>query len=77
MYITPWFAVQLGLLLVGVWWCKEVFGRFHDDVQTLKEAEDTTHKVLIVVFWLLTVLIIIWITSFVWDIITAVIAAFS
>lgn len=64
-------VIKVILLIFGVRWCKDVFGRLQSDITVLKESDDKGHKGLIVFFWFLTLGIIILIASFAWSIISS------
>lgn len=64
------------LLVVGLLWCKEVLGRWRNDVDELRTG-DRTRQVVTVVIWLFTLVIIVWIVNFVWAIVGNIIKAFA
>ncbi len=64
------------LLVAGLWWCKEVFERWRDDVAELKESDDNVRKCVVLFFWLFTLTIIVLIVNFVWGIVENIINAF-
>ncbi len=65
------------LLVAGLWWCKQILGRWRDDVAELKESQDILAKGVIVFFWLLTLAIIVLIVKFTWRIVNNIVTAFS
>ena len=68
-------AVVGAILIVGgLWWCKEIVGRLGSDVKELRESDDLTSKVVIVFFWLLTLVIIFFMTWFLGGIIRGALA---
>ncbi len=56
--------VQVGLLLAGCWWCKEIFGRFRSDVIELRSGDWTARSV-VVLIWAVTGVVLYLICSFV------------
>jgi len=64
------------LLVAGLWWCKEMVGRFRDDLRRLKEGEDKAEKGVILFLWGLTVVIALLIARFVLALARGVAAAF-
>ena len=54
------------LLLLGILWCREIFGRFHSDLEELRKTQDTVHKAVILFYWVLTVPIMIVMAAIVW-----------
>ena len=63
------------LLVLGLWWCKDVLGRLRSDIAELKESDDSAHKGVIVFYWILTVGIMILLAIFVWGILSNIIGA--
>jgi len=57
MFIGLGDIVHILLFVAGVWWCKEVLGRFRSDVQLLRELKERPRKMAIVLVWLVTVVI--------------------
>jgi len=57
MFISPRALLWVALLVLGVVWCKEVIGRFRNDVEELRGCEDKVRKAVIVGMWAVTVLI--------------------
>ncbi len=51
------------VLFVGLWWCIVVLRRLPSDIREFKDS-DYTGKIPIVVIWLLTVCIIIWLVIY-------------
>lgn len=50
-------AIKAVLFVGGLVWCKEVFERRHEDLETLREGDDRMHSALIMGFWIVTLLI--------------------
>lgn len=61
---------QVILLIFGLWWCKEIFGRLRSDIAVLRESSDAGHKGVIIFFWIVTLVIIALIVYFAWGIIS-------
>ena len=49
-----WIALKIILLVIGVYWTKEVIGRLPKDILELK-TRDNTQKSVIISIWLLTI----------------------
>ena len=49
-----WIALKIILLVIGVYWTKEVIGRLPKDIHDLK-TRDNTQKGVIIFIWLLTI----------------------
>lgn len=62
------------LLVFGLLWCKEIVGRWRDDVDELRSA-NKTRQIVTVGIWLITVGIIFWIVDLVWTLIKHIINA--
>jgi hypothetical protein len=52
------FAIA-AVYVLGLWWCYEVICRFRDDVQEIRQCDETVRRVVIVGIWAVTVLIAI------------------
>ena len=58
-------VIDAVLLVFGVVWCKHIFARFRSDLAEVRSPEtDRTDRLVIVVFWLITVALIVWIVNF-------------
>ncbi len=62
------------LLVLGLVWCKEVAGRWRDDVDELRSG-NRTRQVVTVGIWLVTIGIISWIVALAWTLIRNIINA--
>jgi hypothetical protein len=67
--------IRAGLIVAGLIWCKEIVGRWREDVAELK-MPDSTRRGVIVGMWALTAVIIAVIGVFVWGLIANVVRAF-
>ena len=76
MFLTFRVVFYAVLLVAGLWWCKEMVGRFRDDLRRLKEGEDKAEKGVILFLWGLTVVIALLIARFVLALARGVAAAF-
>ena len=61
-------ALKAALFVVGAFWCKEMFGRWREDVSSLRELKDLVRRGAIVGIWLITFGIIFLMARFVWGI---------
>ena len=41
--------IQVGLLIAGCWWCKEILGRIHSDVVEFKSGDWTQRSVVLLI----------------------------
>jgi hypothetical protein len=56
MFLSPWNLIQAILFALGVWWCKEIFSRWRDDVAKLRPPADSVDRVVVILLWSITVL---------------------
>ena len=56
--------IQVAMLIAGCWWCKEILGRFRNDVVELKSG-DWTERSVVVLIWAVTGVVLYLIRSFV------------
>jgi hypothetical protein len=40
MFLSPWNLIQAILFALGIWWCKEIFSRWPDDLKKMREPDD-------------------------------------
>ncbi len=56
--------IQVGLLLAGCWWCKEIFGRFRSDAVEIRSG-DWTERSVVMLIWAVTGVVLYLICSIV------------
>lgn len=56
-----WNAV---LLVLGILWCREIFGRFAADLEEFRHAEDAAERGAIALWWVVTVVIVLLMANF-------------
>ena len=76
MFLSYGLLWRMGLLIAGVWWCKEILGRFRDDVAELKDP-DATRRGVIIGLWAATAVILFLMGSFIWGIVAPAIHAWK
>jgi hypothetical protein len=54
-----WFAGQVLLILLGVWWCYDTGQRFGDDLAHLRKTRDRDARRAILVTWGVTVVVLV------------------
>ena len=59
---------RVGLVIVGVLWCREILGRWREDYGELKLA-DTARRGVIVGLWVVTLVIAGLMAQFIWGIV--------
>ena len=52
------------ILFVGLWWCKVVLGRLPSDIREFRNS-DYTGKIPVVIIWILTVCIMVWLIIYI------------
>ena len=62
--------IQVGMLIAGCWWCKEIFGRFRSDVVEIKSG-DWTQRSVVLLIWAVTGVVLYLICSFVLHVATS------
>ena len=62
--------IQVGMLIAGCWWCKEIFGRFRSDVVEIKSG-DWTQRSVVLLIWAVTSVVLYLICSFVLHVATS------
>ena len=65
------------LFVFGLWWCKDVIGRFPKDLNEFRTAKRSADKGIIVFFWVLTAGILILVGWFAWGLIGNILRAFQ
>ena len=73
MFLSPWNLIQAILFALGVWWCKEVFSRFPDDLAKIREPDDQADRAVVIIYWVITFLIILLCLSFAWNIASTIV----
>lgn len=67
-------VISAFLFVFGLLWCKEIVGRWRDDVDELRSGS-RIRQIVTVGIWLITVGIIFWIVDLVWTLIKNIINA--
>lgn len=67
MFLSPWNLIQAILFALGVWWCKEMLSRWRDDLAKLRKPNDAADRVVIVILWGVTGLILLLCVLFAWN----------
>lgn len=69
MFISFGDLIRVAILIIGVLWCKEIFGRLRNDLAEFKNPEDITTRPVILFFWTVTAGFILFILNFVWGLV--------
>ena len=75
MSFRIWF--HLALLVLGIWWCKEVFQRLPQDLQAFKENPNRVERLGLSALWAITALILVGIAYFTWYVVVNVAKVFD
>lgn len=67
-FLSPWNIVQAILFALGIWWCNEMLSRFHDDLAKLREPDDQADRVVVIILWVITLLVLLVCVRFAWNI---------
>jgi hypothetical protein len=59
MFLTPWNLVQAILFALGIWWCKEIFSRWRDDLAKFREPNDKADRAVIIIMWSITAFVLL------------------
>ncbi|MGA3267008.1 MAG: hypothetical protein ABSE16_09320 [Verrucomicrobiota bacterium] len=59
MFLSPWNLVQAILFALGIWWCKEILSRWRNDLAKMRNPDDQADRVMIVILWGITVLVLL------------------
>ena len=68
MFLSPWNLVQAILFALGIWWCKEIFSRWREDLAKVREPRDQTDRAVVIVFWIITGVVLLLCVRFALDI---------
>lgn len=49
---SRWLAFALVLILVGLWWCYQIWDRRHEDIRVLRESKDIVERGVVIGFWI-------------------------
>ena len=77
MFLSFGLLLKAILLVAGVWWCKEIFGRLRSDMADFKETDDNAKKAAMVFVWVLTIVIMFLIINFLWGLVRNIVDAFG
>ncbi len=66
---------RIALLVLGMMWCEEVIKRFGKDLKEMRGNNDTTTKGVIVIIWVLTLIIAVFIARFLYGLIMPILHA--
>ena len=64
-----WLACELVLMIAGIWWCVEAFGRREEDLRTLRESKDRVVRRLVIGYWVVTAGVAVGVLMLCWAIV--------
>lgn len=68
-----WVLAKAVFFVLGLAWCREIFGRLRKDVEELRNSRDNVARGVIVLLWVVTIFVIRFLVYYVWDIVQGVI----
>ena len=68
-------TIRAGLLVAGLWWCKEILGRLREDIAELK-TPDAARRGVIIGLWAVTAVVMLLIGLFLWGLVANIVRAF-
>lgn len=60
-----WTVLQAVLLVLGILWCREILGRFREDLALVRAPKKEGDRGVVLVYWILTVAVIALMARFV------------
>ena len=75
MLLGPATLVNAVLLVLGVVWCKEIFGRLPREVAEFR-GQDWPDRIPSLAIWALTVGVIVWMSRTIWAVATGILSGF-
>lgn len=76
MFLSYGLVISAILLVAGLWWCKEIIGRLPKDIEEFRTADNPADRIVILIFWALTVGVIFFIVQFIWGLIWNLMSGF-
>lgn len=67
MYLNFGVIINAILIVMGILWCREMFGRWHKDVadyKAAKDAKDPSTRQAIIILWIVTALVVLLLVNF-------------
>jgi hypothetical protein len=59
MFGVFWMFAEVSLVILGVWWCKEMFAKMGDDLATIRNPKHPGERWAVAFIWLLTGFVIV------------------
>jgi hypothetical protein len=66
--LSPGMLIQAILFALGIWWCKEILSRFQDDLAKMREPDDQADRIVIIIYWAITAVVLLVCVRFAWNI---------
>jgi len=64
MYLNFGLVINAVLMVGGILWCREMFGRWEKDVAEYKAAKDASTRQVIIILWGVTALVVLLLVNF-------------
>lgn len=74
MFVSFRDLIYVVLFALGVYWCYKVIERWREDLEELREVEETARKAGIIIIWAVTVVIAIAVAWFAFTVIARIIS---
>ena len=63
MFLNFGILVNAVLLVLGTLWCREMFGRWHKDIEQYRTAKDASTRQALIIVWGITALIVVFLLN--------------
>ncbi|MGH7939673.1 MAG: hypothetical protein ACREFR_01200 [Limisphaerales bacterium] len=67
-FLSPWNLIQAILFALGIWWSKEIFSRWREDLGKVREPDDKADRVVVLLLWSFTAVVLLLCVRFAWNI---------
>jgi hypothetical protein len=66
--MTPSFGTVFSILIIvgGIYWCADVFGRFRKDLATLRESDEPAERIAVIFWWAVTAFVFVYMCFVMW-----------
>ncbi len=69
MFISFNDLITIAVLIIGLFWCKEIFARLPRDIRDFKNKKEGTTRLVIVFFWVITAGFVLFAVVFIWGLV--------
>ena len=64
MFLNFGIVINAVLMVLGILWCREMFGRWRRDLDEFQSTKDASTRQVLIALWLLTALIVVLLINF-------------